>query len=145
MSDRFSVECRVGRLVEARVSTLRDVEDADEYSAALGAMVQEKAGNTLPVLCADHRPVVIYPQPVTDRLVELFTRMNAQLERVAILVAKSNATLTLQLNRIVREAGYENRQVFLDAGDALDFLAPGLTQEELERARAFLVEFRPSE
>ena len=96
-----------------------------------------------PVLCADHRPVRIYPQAVTDRLIELFVEMNTRLERVAILVSQTNATLFLQLQRIVREAGYENRRVFHEPEDALPHLGAGLDADELASARAFLAEYTP--
>lgn len=66
--------------------------------------------------------------------------MNTRLVRVAILVARSNATLTLQLNRIVREAGYENRRVFFDAEPAAAWLDPELTAEENRRVDEFLAE-----
>ena len=80
---------------------------------------------TVPVLCADHRPVVVYPQSVADRLVELFMDMNRRLERVAILVAPSNATLLLQLRRLVREAAYASRKVFYACARRFIPEAPG--------------------
>jgi hypothetical protein len=70
--------------------------------------------------------------------------MNRRLVRVAILVARTNATLTLQLTRIVREAGNEHRRVFHDAGQALVHLAPVLDDAERNRVRNFLDE-RPPE
>jgi hypothetical protein len=143
MTSSFVIESRVGRLIEARVFRLRTVEEATEYSLALGRAV-EASSSARPVLCADHRPVVIYPQDVSDRLTELFVRMNARLERVAIVVAPSNATLALQLNRIVREARYERRRIFQDAADAARYLLPALDGAEAQRAREFLDEFRQS-
>ncbi len=136
MSDElFTIRNTVGRVIEARVFELRTEEDATRYSAALAAQVMAMP-RAHPVLCADHRPVRIYPQPVTDRLIGLFVNMNTQLERVAILVARSNATLHLQLQRVVREAGYENRRVFHDADEALTHLAVTLDGPEKERVRA---------
>jgi hypothetical protein len=94
-----------------------------------------------PVLCADHRPVRIYTQEVADRLSALFQDMNSRIGRIAILVAPSNATLSLQLHRIVREAGYEHRRVFHGAPDALAHLAAVLDAAESERVRGFLAGF----
>ena len=93
-----------------------------------------------PVLCADHRPVGIYPQAAADRLIELFTQMNSRLERVAILVSRTNATLYMQLNRIVREASYTARRVVHTAEEAHAHLAPVLAPAELARMRDFLAE-----
>jgi len=132
---------RVGRLIEARVNALRTPADADAYARALRELVV-KLGEP-PVLCADHRPVAIYPQAVADRLGELFVQMNTRLVRVAILVARTNATLSMQLERIVREARSPHRRVFYDAEPALDHLAPALDAHELVAARVFLESERP--
>jgi hypothetical protein len=137
----YVVGNRVGRLIEARVYGLRTREDADEYARDLGIQLLRIPRAIRPILCADHRPVVIYTQPAADRLVELFTQMNARLERVAILVARSNATLAMQLHRIVREAHYTARRVFHTAEDSYAHLAPVLDPEELGRMREFLAEF----
>ncbi|MFO0566050.1 MAG: hypothetical protein U0263_10340 [Polyangiaceae bacterium] len=135
---------RTGNLIEARVFELKTRAAADEYAESLARETSSFGAKARPVLCADHRPVVIYPQEVTDRLTQLFSEMNTRLARAAILVAASNATLLLQLGRIVREAGFENRRVFLESGAALTFLAPDLGPDEQARARQFLAEFRPS-
>ena len=136
----FTIENRVGRLLEARVRGLRSSEEADVYSLALGAEVLRVPLHVRPVLLADHRPVSIYPQAAADRLAELFLRMNARLERVAILVARSNATLALQLERIVREAKNPSRRVCYAPGEAEAHLAPIMEPQELARVRAFLEE-----
>jgi len=141
MSDgRFQIASE-GKLVTARVFALKAKGDADDYGDALRIHVAKMNG---PVLLADHRPIVIYPQLVADRLVELFTQMNTRLERVAIVAAKTNATLLLQLERLVREAAYERRRVFLAPADAIEHLAPSLTPNEIAAARAFLSGFTPS-
>jgi hypothetical protein len=139
----FSLETRVGRLIEARIFDLRTSDDAEVYSAAMRAHILRLPTAKQPILLADHRPIVIYPQAAADRLVELFTQMNAQLERVAIIAAPSNATLVLQLNRIVREAAYARRRVVFTPDDVVSHLAAALDSGELARARAFLDEYPP--
>lgn len=136
----FRLATRTGKLIEARIFHLKNEAHAVEYSRSLGAAVARYPSATRPVLCADHRPVAIYSQEVADRLGELFTHMNSRLERVAILVAGSNATLTMQLDRIVREADYERRRVFFDAAEAAAWLEPALTKDEQRRAELFLGE-----
>ncbi len=140
---RFFVRQRVGRLIEARVFGLRSLEDVDAYSSAFGDELRRIPLNVAPILCADHRPVVIYSQPVTDKLVEMFQQLNARLERVAILAATSNATLVLQLQRVVRAAAYRNRRVFSDRGEAEAYLGAALGTPELQRMRDFLDELVP--
>jgi hypothetical protein len=137
---RYVIENRVGRLIEARVFELRTREDVDEYSRDLGIQVMRIPRSIRPILCADHRPVAVYAQPAAERLIELFTHMNVRLERVAVVVSRSNATLAMQLQRIVREAAYNARKVVHDAEDAHAHLAPVLAPEELSRMRDFLHE-----
>ena len=137
MSEMFTVNRRVGRLVEARVFRLADLADANRYAAAFGPAM----GNVeQPVLCADHRPVAIYPPPVADRLVETFIGLNKHWERVAILVAPTNATLAMQLQRIVRESKNPSRRVFFEADEAHAFLGERLETAERARLGAFLAE-----
>jgi hypothetical protein len=136
----YTLESRVGRVMEARVFRLQSPEEANIYAHAVAALVAKMPRTPAPVLCADHRPVVIYPQEVADRLTQLFQDMNSQIGRIAIIVARTNATLSLQLHRIVREAGYEHRRVFHAARDAHAHLASVLDPPEAERVRAFLAE-----
>jgi hypothetical protein len=140
VSGRFSVENRVGRLIEARVRRLSSVEDADAY----GAEVLAKATAAVPrrgaVLCADHRPAGLYPPLVADRLVELFRPNNVRFERIAILVSPKNVILIMQLERLTREAGSDKRKVFQDALMATKHLAMALDAAELDRVRSFLLE-----
>ena len=135
----FVVANVAGRLLEARVHSLRTRADVDAYTKALADRMKTMSGG--PVLCADHRPVVIYPQAVADALVELFVSMNTQLERIAIIAARSNATLVLQLERLVREARFPHRKVFYAPADAERHLASSLGADELSRARSFLAEW----
>jgi hypothetical protein len=141
---RYSVEVHAGRLVEARVFELRTREDVDAYSHELGVQVLRMPLSMRPVLCADHRPVGIYPQAAADRLAELFAQMNARLERVAILAARSNATLVLQLDRIIREANNPSRRMFHNVEEAEAHLAPVLSPSELGRMRDFLDDWSPA-
>jgi hypothetical protein len=85
--------------------------------------------------------VSIYAQEVADRLLEAFKPLNAHLERVAILTAPTNATFAMQLDRIVRAAGYAARKVVYAPEDAVQHLAAVLTPQELQRVRSFLDEY----
>lgn len=138
--ERYAIHNTVGRLLEARVFWLKTRQDVDDYSREIGLHLMRMPREVQPVLCADHRPVAIYPEAAADRLIELFTQMNTRLERVAILVARSNATLHMQLNRIVREAHYNARRVVHTSEDAHAHLAPVLEPAELARMREFLAE-----
>jgi hypothetical protein len=142
-SARYVVDFRVGRLLEARVLALQTVHDVDAFGGVLRETMQRMP--TLPcVLCADHRWANPYPQPVSDRLVEMFHSLNTSLERVAIVVGSEKPTLYMQMRRVAREAAHAARQVFQQPEGALEHLAAALTTSELERAREFLAEPRPS-
>lgn len=141
---RFSVELRVGRLLEARVFSLRTAQDAEDYGAALRELIARAPFGVKPVLCADHRPVMVYAPAAADVLVSMFEKNNTALERAGLVLDPTNATLLLQLERIVREAGYERRRVFRDAESVLSFLAEGLDARETARAREFLAGFSPA-
>ena len=134
----FTVESRVGRLLEARIESLRTLDRASAYSDAIAQMVQRMPGHEPMILCADHRAVVVYPQPVADKLASLFGAMNQRLARIALLVAPTNATLSMQLGRIVREANNPDRRVFLVPAEAEAFLGEVLTGSERTRLARFL-------
>lgn len=136
-SEEFTIEVVARRLIRARVHSLPTVESAIAYAAELGRIAAANAEHS-PILCADHRPVIVYSPPVADKLTELFQRMNSVLVRVAILVAPSNATLLMQLGRIVREAANPARKIFTDAPSARRFLDDALDEEARRELAAFL-------
>jgi hypothetical protein len=118
-------------------------KDVEDYRDAFGTHLMRLPQGMRAILCADHRPVNIYAQEVADMLLELFKPMNALLERVAIVAAPSNATFAMQLDRIVRAAGYAARKVVYAPEEAIQHLAPALTPQELKRVRLFLDEYPP--
>ncbi len=139
----FTVDRRTGRLIEARVFSMTGPEDVRAYANAFApfiAQVPESGAGKGPILCADHRLVAIYPPPVADGLVSLFSSLNATWERVAIIAAPTNATLVMQLQRIVRESSNTSRRVFLEPREAASFLGDALSPSEFMRLRAFLDE-----
>lgn len=133
----FTVENRVGGLIEARVLSLADANEARAYSLALAAAVKACPAERT-YLCADHRAVAIYPQVVADELSRLFVQMNTRLFRIAVVVSGTNATLTLQLGRIIREAKNPSRRLIDTHTEALAFLGEVFTEAELKRCQAFL-------
>lgn len=134
----FTVEVRVGRLIEARIETLRTEARAAAYTDAFSAVLQRSPSNLPMILCADHRAVPVYSQAVTEKLASLFGAMNLRLARVALLVSPANATLLMQLARIVREANNPDRRVFVVPMEAEAFLGEVLTTAERTRLARFL-------
>lgn len=136
MIARYRVENPVGSLIEARIEWLGNATHADQYAADVRISAQRCAGPRRPVLCADHRRANVYPPEVADGLA--FRPNNQRFERIAILATAENATLLLQLQRLTKLAGSEDRKVFLDPIQALAHLAPVLAAEESDRLRVFL-------
>jgi hypothetical protein len=134
----FTVERRVGRVIEARVRALPDMAAADRYFAAIRNAVTGVEAPQRAVICADHRSVPIYPPEVADRLIALFSSVNARIEAAGLLVARTNATVAMQIGRIVREARNPRRRVFHEAADLASFLGEVLDPTEESAMRSFL-------
>lgn len=136
----FEVQRGRGRVVLARVRKLTTVADVDAYAAAFTKLRLTEL--EAPVLCADHRPVAIYPQPVTTKLISLFTGLNVLWSRAALLIAPSNAMLSLQLDRVVRDAQNPSRRVFQAPAQGIAFLAEVCTEDETACIREFLAGYK---
>jgi hypothetical protein len=135
----FTVNRNVGRLVEARVFQLGSIQDVDRYRRAF---VPHLRGTRL-LLMADHRAARVYSPEVAEGLVSLFLGLNEVWDRAALLVAPANATLSIQIRRIVRESKSDSRRVFLDEAACEAFLGQPLDAPEKTRLRAFLGESVP--
>jgi len=133
----FTVTRGVGRIVDVRVESLKTVSDVDAFITAVRNCVLQ-AAPAHAVICADHRAVRIYPQEVAERLVFLFSSVNPHIERAALVVARTNATFSIQIERIVRESLNPQRRVFYDPEPAIAWLSELLTDAEAAHIRAFL-------
>jgi hypothetical protein len=60
--------------------------------------------------------------------------------RNGVLVPTANATVTMQLTRIVREANSDRRRVFRDAGQLESWLGEVLNPSERQRLERFLAD-----
>lgn len=129
--------------MEARVTWLSTPADVDAYVAVSAQWVAKCRQRV--ILCADHRPVMIYPPEIADRFIGTLRNMNPKLERVALVVTRSNATLAMQLERLVRAAEFDGRRVCYTPEDAVSYLSGCLNVTETGRLRAFLAEWRPQE
>ncbi|MCC6554525.1 MAG: hypothetical protein IT372_16220 [Polyangiaceae bacterium] len=132
----FTVERRVGRLVEVRVQSIRTRADAELFMREVMACVSRTP--TRSILCADHRSVPIYPRDVVNQLIALFASVNPHVDRAGILIAPSNATFSMQIERILREAQSPHRRMFYDPDQMVAWLAEILTEAEAVRMRTFL-------
>jgi hypothetical protein len=138
-SPAFTVECSdVGRVVEARLMTLRDADDVAQFEMAMRAAfvrVQRKC-----VICADVRGIALLSPTVSDLMIDVLAKGNPHLERSAILLPTTGALFHLQAERLVRESNNADRRTFRDARQMAAWLDDILDDAERARVRAFLAE-----
>jgi hypothetical protein len=132
----FTVEVRAGRLIEARLISLADVDEVIRFERAMGEAFASVGGRS--VVCADWRQANILAPLVAERLIALLQRGNPHVERSAILLAREHATFNLQVERLVREAQNPARRTFREAAAMVDYLSDALTPGEKARVAEFL-------
>jgi hypothetical protein len=134
----FTVTVGVGRLIEARLTSLADVDEVGRFERAMGEGFASVGGRS--VVCADWRQANILPPAVADRLTALLQRGNPHVERSAILLAREHATFNLQVERLVREAQNPARKTFRETASLVEYLSAALTPSERARVAEFLAE-----
>lgn len=132
----YTVTVGTGRLIEARLVSLADVDEVVRFERAMAQAFAAVAGRS--VICADWRQANILPPPIAERLMALLQRGNPHVERSALLLAREHATFNLQVERLVREAKNPARRTFRDAESMVAFVGEVLTPAETAHARAFL-------
>jgi hypothetical protein len=132
----YTVTVGTGRLIEARLVSLADVDEVVRFEGAMAQAFAAVPGRS--VICADWRQANILPPPIAERLIALLQRGNPHVERSALLLARAHATFNLQVERLVREAKNPARRTFRDAESMVAFLGEVLTPAETAHARAFL-------
>jgi len=133
----FTVQRHVGRLIEVHIDAFAAPHDVE---ACAGAVRSAIAGvkDKRPVICADYRSVAIFAPGVADIMVRIFTDIDARVERAAMLLPEKNATLTLQIERIVRETHDPNRRAFSAPLPLAHWLGDILVAAEKRRLGVFL-------
>lgn len=127
---------KVGRLVEVRgISPFGDSE-LDDFVTKYMASLTRTPGKAVTVI--DLRAATVLPEDQSKLFVTMFRRTNPLLERSAILIDPKNATLCLQLTRIIRESTNLARRAFTDMTRLTVWLDEVLSKEEQARLRMFL-------
>jgi hypothetical protein len=134
----YTVACRVGRLIEARLKWLNGPADVQRLQTVMLEVFAQAGQNG--VICADWREALVFKPEVGDALVELLRRGNRQVNRSAVLLSASDATFGLQIERLFREAQSPHRRSFRAIEPMLSWLGEALSPEERQRATAFLAE-----
>jgi hypothetical protein len=132
----FSVDNRVGRLIEFRAFSPTNAEDLPEFVTLVRAAVLKP--KTKVVICCDMRGNLVMHPDTAGKVVEVLRADNPLVERAGYLV--DGAVFGLQIERIIREAKNENRRTFSSIPKLVGFLSAALTPAEIKRLQAFLEE-----
>lgn len=130
----FSVERKVGRLVEYRMAGLVKQDEMEAMMRRFREVVTQ--GPERKIMVVDIRALRILVPEVADEILKQMRRDNPVLERSAILIGPS-ALFGLQMERLVRESGNKNRRTFRDEEELLAWVAEVLTPAERARAGDF--------
>jgi hypothetical protein len=132
----WSIELNAGRLVEAKVASPADMEEAIAFQHRLIEVVSG-APDTV-VLCVDLRDARVFTQDVADRVIGMLRAENKKLARGGILLPPQDAVFGLQIERLVREAAHPDRQTFREVKPMMDWLSQVLKVPEIASMRKFL-------
>jgi hypothetical protein len=130
------VENPAGRLVTYRV--VPPVDDSNATRAADQIRSAIVAVGRPVVICADLTEARTFSADTAAQFVALMKSDNPKLERSALLLDGASATLLLQMERMVREAGSPLRRIFLDRQAVRGWLHLVLSREEGVALEAFL-------
>lgn len=133
----FSVDVKVGRLLEVRLVAPVTVVDIDITRERLALFFRTFPGKL--VACGDFSRADVFPPDVADRVLETFKQDNPKVERSGILISPS-AIFSLQLERLVSQANNPARRCFRDPFELKAYLGKLLKHEEHARMAAFLGE-----
>lgn len=134
----YTAECRVGRVVEARLLELRSKSEVAQFWEALRQAFGVAGQHA--VVCADWRKAHIMAPEVAAEMIDLLSKGNTHLDKSGILLAPGQATFGLQVERVVKLANSPARKTFRDVLEMERFLSEGLDPAERARIRAFLSE-----
>jgi hypothetical protein len=134
----FTIECNVGRVIEARVTTLRDAGDVTQFAMAMRAEFVRARRKC--VICADVRAITLLSPTVSDLMIDVLAKGNPHVERSTILLPAEGAAFHLQAERLVRDSKCADRRTFRDSHAMAIWLDEVLDDAERARVRAFLSE-----
>jgi hypothetical protein len=139
----FSVENRVGRLVEVRMRAPSSSEEVLAFAAVckreMTRAIRKHPGK-LAVVVSDLRGMALLSPQLFSTVTEVMRGNNAMCERIGQL-SKPTAVGAMQADRALREAGHTERRNFGQAQQLTAYLNEVLTPQESARLEAFLAEY----
>jgi hypothetical protein len=132
----FSVKHRVGRLVELRVGPGLDVNQAKEFASRTQTVLQLVPRKV--VVCTDLRGAHTFAADVAAVFLQLMKGDNPKIERNALVFAKGDESLHLQMERLVRMSEHDARRCFQQVAPAELWLGELLNPAEKAELAQFL-------
>ena len=140
---RNTCEIVVGRLVEIDIAAgFNEPKDIDEQIKLIVAALEKVPLAQKVVIVADWRPCKVFTPETAERAIQLFTNLNARIERSGILHRFDQPTSVLQVLRLIRETHFDRRRVFTQPDELYGWLDPVLDAGERERVRTFFASRR---
>ena len=133
----FSIEVKVGRLLEIRLMAPVTIQDIELGSQRLVQIFRQHPGKLVGV--GDFSKATVFSPEVADRMIEVMKTDNPGLERSGILVSES-AIFSLQLERLISHAANPRRRCFRDPFELKAFVGGILNHEEHLRLAQFFAE-----
>jgi hypothetical protein len=131
----YTIDNRVGRFVELRVESPVTEEELLPFHDTLATVCRPIRGQI--AICTDLVGATVFPQEVALRWIEIIRQESPNVERNAVLVGEG-AVFSMQVERIIRQAGYKNRKAFLLPAPLMVWLGEILTVRERVRLESFL-------
>lgn len=131
----YTIENRVGRLIELRVEAPVTEEELAQFHDRIAKVIKPIKGQL--ATCTDLAGATVFLQPVAARWIEIIKQESPIVERNAILVGEG-AVFSMQVERIIRQAGFKNRKTFLVPAALSTWLGEILTARERARLEQFL-------
>ncbi len=132
----WSIERRVGRLVEIRIWSPVSIEETGPWQVAHDDVIRAVGG---PYVCfVDLADATVFPQDVVDAYVATM-RNEPHLLRTATLL-NASPTFGMQIQRMIREANNPDRRVFREAAELSAWLGAILDDAERRRLEELLFE-----
>ena len=133
----YTIDNRVGRLIEIRVESPVTEEELSQFHDKIAKLIKPIKGQV--ASCTDLAGATVFLQPVAARWIEIIKQENPIVERNAILVG-AGAVFSMQVERIIRQAGFKTRKAFLVPTELTAWLGEILTVRERARLDQFLQE-----
>ncbi len=113
------------------------VSDANSAQASLELRAKIVIHPDPVVVVTDLRAARTFSPATTERFSALMKSDNPKIFRSALLLDPDDATLGMQIQRMLKEAGNPARRVFSDTRDLIAWLDPDLTDGERSALDAF--------